>query len=99
MVGLLNILVFVVCLAIIYAWRKTKKHWLILVMLGFLIVYNQFQPSYMPKGTVERTSVPSFDAPKGEIKDNNRKPVPSEERNAAQQQQYKDGLPWSSDSK
>ena len=94
MVGLLNILVFTVCVGLTYAWWKTKKHWLILMMLGFLFVYGQFQPSYMPKGTVERTSVPSFDSPKGVIKDNNRKPVPSEVRNAAQEQQYKDGLPW-----
>ena len=97
MVGLLNILVFAVCVGLAFAWWKTKKHWLLLVMLGFLFVYGQFQPSYMPKGTVERTSVPSFDAPKGEIKDNNRKPVPSEERNAEQEQQYRDGLPWSKD--
>lgn len=97
MVGLLNILVFVVCVGLAYAWWKTKKHWLLLVMLGFFFVYNQFQPSYLPKGTVERTSVPSFDAPKGEIKDNNRKPVPSKERNSEQEQQYKDGLPWSKD--
>lgn len=94
MVGLLNILVLVVFVGLAYAWWKTKKHWLLMVMLGFLFVYSQFQPSYMPKGTVSRTSVPSFDTPTGEIKDNNRKPVPSEVRNAAQEQQYKDCLPW-----
>lgn len=92
MVGLLNILVFVMCVVLTYAWWKTKKHWLILVMLGYLFVYGQFQPSYMPKGSVARTPVPAFSEPSGEIKDNNRKPTPSEVRNAEQERQYRDGL-------
>lgn len=94
MVLLLNLLSFVVCMGLAWGWWKTKKTWFLIVMVIFLIIYPQVQPSYMPKGTVTRTSVPSFDTPSGEIKDNNRKPVPSEVRNAAQEQQYKDGLPW-----
>lgn len=94
MVGLLNILAAVVYAAMLFAWWRTRKHWLVFAMIGLAAVYGQFQPSYFPKGEVSRAATPQFSAPTGEIKDENRKPVPSEERNALQEQSYKDGLPW-----
>ena len=94
MVGILNIIAVAVYAAMLYAWWRTKKHWLLFAMIGLAVVYGQFQPSYLPKGEVYRTAPPQFSAPTGEIKDENRKPVTSEERNALQEQSYKDGLPW-----
>lgn len=91
MVVLLNLLVFIVIMGLFYAWWKTKKHFFFFIAVLFLIIYPQIQPSYMPKGDIPRTSVPSFEASNAEIEDRNRKPVPSEVRQAEQERMYKEG--------
>lgn len=92
MVLFLNMFVFFVIMALFYAWWKTKKHRYLAFAVLFLIVYPQIQPSYMPKGIVERKQIPSIEGSKLEIEDRNRKPITSEIRNSAQNDEYKKGL-------
>lgn len=93
MVLALNLLCFVVVVGLVFTWWKTKKHWLLLVLLLFGLVYPKILPS-LPKGEVKRSAVPSFNVPTGEIEDRNRKPIPLEQRREEQAQSYKDGLPF-----
>jgi hypothetical protein len=92
MVLALNLLVLLVCVGLAFAWWKTRKHWLLGVLITFLIIYPKVQPSYMPKGDIQRTEVPGFNPSKAEIQDNNRKPVSSEIRNERQKEEYRNGL-------
>ena len=94
MVLLLNLIVPAVVGFSAWCFWKTRKVVWIFVILVFVFLYARVQPTYMPKGDITRTSVPEFPAPRGEIQDRNRKPVPSEIRNAEQMEAYKRGLPF-----
>lgn len=78
-------------------WKaKTSKGriQIILVTALVLIIYAKAQPSYLPKGDIKRTDVPSLSSGStAEIEDRLRKPVPSEVRNAEQERQYREGAP------
>lgn len=92
MVVALNLLVALVCLLGAVVWWKTKNAWYLLATVGFMILYMQVQPSYMPKGEVKRTSVPSLEASSdAAIEDRNRKPVDPEVRQSEQERQYREG--------
>lgn len=95
MVLLLNtffILYFVLSGWVIYkAKTKKRKVQVFLLSVLVLIIYMKAQPSYLPKGDISRTSVPSFEASNAPIEDRNRKPVPSEVRQAEQERMYKEG--------
>ena len=99
MVLLINLIPWLVigsCLLIGMFVKSTKvRARTLAILVIFLIVYPKVQPSYMPKGNITRSEVPAFEPTQAVIEDRNRKPVPSEERQAKQDQQYKDGLPWS----
>ena len=55
-------------------------------------VYAVVQPSYLPKGTVERSPVPAFTPSDAPIEDRNRKPTPIEERDQRMQEAEHKGL-------
>ena len=77
-----------------YWFWKTRNYVLILVALVLAGLYFKFQPSYLPKNDIPRTSVRSFDSSSSQVEDRNRKPIPSEVLQTEQQQKYKEGLPF-----
>lgn len=92
MVLFLNLLVpiFLAVVGLIF-WKS--KNWKVLIAIPvFFIIYTAAQPSYLPKGDIQRSAIPEFTPSKAEIVDNLRKPVPSEVRNAEQERKYKEGL-------
>lgn len=91
---LLNLIVPTALFVCIWMFWKTRKAYWLIVIGVFIFLYAKVQPSYMPKGRIQRSAVPEFSAPKGEIQDRNRKAVPSEIRNAEQQEAYRRGLPF-----
>lgn len=97
MVVLLNILPILVLIATFgiafFSKSKKVKVWAIISAAAFLLLYSMVQPSYLPKGEITRTAVPDFSPSSGEIQDRNRKPEPSETRQARQEQAYRDGFP------
>lgn len=92
MVLLLNLLIPAFLLVIGLIWWKSKNWKVLLAIPFFFLLYWKVQPSYLPKGDIQRTEVPTFELNKAEIRDNNRKPVPSEVRNAEQERKYQEGL-------
>ena len=96
MVLLLNLIPWIIFLSgAVLSWKvkSDKWKWVALIgTVGAMALYYKAQPSYLPKGDIQRTEVPSFEQSKAEIQDNNRKPVPSEIRNAEQERKYKEGL-------
>ena len=86
---------FLVVVAAIGAvlWRKTVKAFVIAAatVVTFAIIYPKIQPSYLPKGDIQRTEVPGFEPSKAVIEDRNRKPVPSEVRQERMEAEYKQG--------
>lgn len=97
MVVLLNILPFLVLIAAFaiafFSKSMRVRAWAIISAVAFLLLYSMVQPSYLPKGEITRTAVPDFSSPSGEIQDRNRKPEPTETRQARQEQAYRDGFP------
>lgn len=47
-------------LTVVFTW-KFKKWWIPVLSLVLLLIYNQARPSYMPKGVVERSSLPPIE--------------------------------------
>lgn len=93
MVVLLNVGIYVVILALLYIWYKKKKARYLWAAGAILLIYNLIQPSYMPKGTVTRMANPAFEQSNAVIEDRNRKPEDPNERQARQEQSYRDGFP------
>lgn len=92
MILLLNLVVpFFVIIVGFIAWKT--KNWKSLLALPFAwIIYTAAQPSYLPKGDISRSEIPEFMRSDAEIIDNARKPRSSEDRNSAQEREYKNGL-------
>lgn len=90
LISLIPVIIVVVGATLIIKGKRPKTYAAITVAL--LIVYMLVHPSYLPKGDIERTPVPEIEAGTGEIQDRNRKPVPSEVRNAEQERKYREGL-------
>jgi hypothetical protein len=103
MVGLLNLIPFLIATVGLYwiycGWKKKEnfvKNVLLRVILivGIIILYQQFQPSYMPKGEIKRTTTPQFQSKGLEVQDNSLKPMPGEERDLRRKEAYKEKLPF-----
>ncbi len=80
----------------LFSMSKTKKQYT-LRFLGTLIVlvlYMKAQPSYLPKGDIQRTNVPEFSESIAIIEDRNRKPATQEETRKMREDQYKKGLQY-----
>lgn len=59
-----------------------------------VFIYTFVQPSYMPKGIVERVALPEFEVKELELQDRLRKAIPGSERDAAREQKIIDGMEW-----
>lgn len=89
MVIILNLLPFLVSLGLIFLAYKIRKWWPIVVMFVFLLVYKTVQPSYLPKGVVQRTQLPEFEQSPLTIQDVQRKPaLTGQERDVKMQKEY-----------
>lgn len=89
---MLPLLVVVAGLGLVL-WKKTVKALVIAatVVVTFAIIYSKIQPSYLPKGDIQRSDIPGFEPSKAEIEDRNRKPVPSEVRQERMEAEYRQG--------
>jgi hypothetical protein len=93
MVLLLNLLpmaLLAVGLGAAWYWRKW---WLAVLTVALWLVYAMAQPSYLPKGQMERAEVPALpahsDAP---LQDRQPKPDPLSERDQRMREAVQNGL-------
>ena len=61
--------------------------------VGLLVLYAQLQPSYAPKGTVQRSTLPDFEAVDAPISDRLSKPMSNDERDERMKKSVTEGLP------
>lgn len=108
MIGLLNLIPFIIAtlgLYWVYQGYKKKKDFLkdvflrVVLTVAAVVLYNHFQPSYMPKGEVKRSVAPQFEYVEKEVKDVVPKPMSGEDRDSRRKEQYKEPLPWKEDQK
>ena len=78
---------------VLWARSVTVTCWTVAIAATFLFLYPKVQPSYLPKGDIQRSELPAFEPSKAEIEDRNRKPVDPEVRDARQKEQYELGSP------
>lgn len=94
MIILLNlaiVLISVMAIAVAIHW---KKWWPLVVAGVFIILYNFIQPSYLPKGMVQRSEIPAFEHSDAKIQNRVLQPTSGVEYDARREQQIKDGLPF-----
>lgn len=65
MIALLNIVVPVFVIFLFWLAFKLKSLYPVLIALSFIVLYQLFQPSYMPKGTVK--SMPAFEIKQSDV--------------------------------
>lgn len=93
MVLLINLIPLAILLVGGIAAYKKRKLWIAAATILVLLIYFKAQPSYMPKGDIQRSSIPEFTVPAdAEIEDRNRKPVPVEERRQQMREAVQRGL-------
>ena len=94
MIALLNLIpTVVIFIGVVLALRFKKWQWAVGAIVVVLLYY-QFQPSYMPKGEVQRSEIPAFDRSEGAVENRISKPVPVEDRQKARDDAIKQGLPF-----
>ncbi|MDI9853860.1 hypothetical protein [Comamonas sp. 17RB] len=92
MILLLNLLPYLVVAAGLLLGIKLRKVWIFLAALALAAIYNMAQPSYAPKGTVQRSQVPAFTESSASIEDRNSKPVPGDVRDQRMRDAVHNGL-------
>lgn len=92
MILLLNLLPYLVVAAGLLLGIKLRKVWIFLAALALAAIYNMAQPSYGPKGTVQRSQVPAFTESSASIEDRNSKPVPGDVRDQRMRDAVHNGL-------
>ncbi|MDH1701026.1 hypothetical protein [Comamonas terrigena] len=92
MILLLNLLPYLVVAAGLLLGIKLRKVWIFLAALALAAIYNMAQPSYAPKGTVQRSQVPAFTESSASIEDRNSKPVPGDVRDQRMHDAVHNGL-------
>jgi len=101
MVGLINLMPLILAtVGLIWIYRGWKKggDFVIDVVLrvvatvGIILLYQHFQPSYLPKGEINRTEVVQEEVVNEPIADKLLKPMPAEERDARRKEQYKEKI-------
>lgn len=92
MVLLINLIPWIIVLVGGYlTWRK-RKVWIAVATIAAMLLYMKAQPSYLPKGDIQRTAVPEFVVPKAaEIEDRNRKARDQMDVRKQQEDQYREG--------
>ena len=92
MVLLLNLIPWIILFGGGYLTYRYRKVWVFAATVILLFLYFKAQPSYLPKGDIQRSAIPEFTVTKtAEIEDRNRKAVPQEDRQAQQESQYREG--------
>ena len=66
----------------------------VICLLLFWSVYTKVQPSYLPKGEIKRTSIPTFEHKEFEVKDLQPKPMKGEDRDSRRKKLYEEKLPF-----
>lgn len=94
MVVLLNLILPTILIVGCFAAYKLRKVWPVIAAVVLCLLYNMFQPSYMPKGEVVRRELPPLETSQMEIQDKLLKPRSAEEYDAKREQQIKEGLPF-----
>lgn len=94
MVLLLNLLFPLTMVLLGASYFKWKKNWIISVMAIALILYSMVQPSYMPKGKVERTELLPFEHKELEVQDRLLSSTSGQEMDERRNQMIQDGLPF-----
>jgi hypothetical protein len=92
MILLLNLLPYLVVAAGLLLGIKLRKVWIFLAALALAAIYNMAQPSYAPKGTVQRSQVPAFTESSASVEDRNSKPVPGDVRDQRMRDAVHNGL-------
>ncbi len=92
MILLLNLLPYLVVAAGLLLGIKLRKVWIFLAALALSAIYNMAQPSYAPKGTVQRSQVPAFTESSASVEDRNSKPVPGDVRDQRMRDAVHNGL-------
>lgn len=101
MVGLLNLLPLLLATLGLYwiylGWKRGGdfvKNVLFRVVLTVvvLLLYNHFQPNYLPKGEVKRSEIMQEEVVNKPIEDKLAKPMSSEERDLRRKQQYEEKI-------
>lgn len=94
MVLLLNLLFPLGMVLLGASYYKWRKKWIIVVAAIALILYPMAQPSYMPKGRVERTELIPFEHKELEVQDRLLTPPSGEEMDERRNQMIEEGLPF-----
>lgn len=92
MVLLINLIPWVIVLVGGYLAYRKRKLWIVAATIAALFLYMKAQPSYMPKGDIQRSAIPEFAVPaNAEIEDRNRKSQDRMEVRKQQEDQYREG--------
>ena len=94
MVLLINVIPWGILVCGAYALYKTRNPLVILATVAAIFIYKKAQPSYLPKGDIQRASVPEMVYKSSDIEDRNRKPDTTEDRQARMNESIKNGLPF-----
>lgn len=92
MVLLINLIPLMIVLVGGYLAYRKRKLWIAAATIFALFIYFKAQPSYMPKGDIQRSAIPEFTVPaNAEIEDRNRKSQDRMEVRKQQEDQYREG--------
>lgn len=94
MAVLLSFIALAIVLGLLFLAFKRKRFWPLVLAVGFMVIYMNVQPSYLPKGEVRRSVIPAFEKSDAKIQDNLLKPPSGEEMDRERNQKIKDGLPF-----
>lgn len=91
MIAALNLIPL--ALLVFLCWAAWKKQFKVFIGVALLAaVYAVLQPSYLPKGTVERSPPPAYTGSDASIENRNRQPASIEERDQRMQEAVRKGL-------
>lgn len=94
MVLLLNLLLLLIVIVGGLCYWKWRKPWIVAVTVLIVLVYTMAQPSYLPKGQVERTELLPFEQKELVAEDRLLKAPTGDEMDSRRNQMIKEGLPF-----
>lgn len=94
MIVLLNLVIPIVLITACFLMLRYKNKWFGVAGVVFCLVYNAFQPAYMPKGVVYRSEAPAFERKHLEVEDRLLSPKSEEQYDAEREDSIKKGLPF-----
>ncbi len=91
MIAALNLIpLLLLLLAALAFYKKSRLGLAGIVVLA--VLYVVMQPSYLPKGNIERSPVPAFSPSEAHIEDRTRQPSSLEQRDQQMQEAVRKGL-------